>query len=391
MNQMKQTLMRYIRADVPVLLMGPPGVGKTSTILALGKEMGVPVETLIAAIHEPMDFGGWPAVVEGQFKIETPPWVDRLKRSPEEQELIDTVKEKVSRLENSSRGRITGILFFDELTNAPRAVQSALLRVVLERVVGEEKLPDSIYIISAANPVGQAADGWTLSLPLANRMAHIEYRLDARSWADNFTTYWGDPPSPGDIDESQWLIARSMVAAFIHRRPDLLLQVPRSNEEERLAWPSPRSWDFASRLISLDIQGGANSWADDVVSCVGEGAGLEFINWARSMDLVDPEDILRNPHKAPVPDRPDQQFAVVNALCAAVQSQTTPDRWRAAVEYLDRVADVAEDIAALGASHLGNMMNRLYKVDPNINFPDTLVDKIGELFRRVGVIAGGRR
>jgi len=50
-------------------------------------------------------------------------------------------------------------------------VQAALLRVVLERAVGDLTLPDEVAVVAAANPPEQAADGWDLSQPtrLPNR------------------------------------------------------------------------------------------------------------------------------------------------------------------------------------------------------------------------------
>ena len=53
----------------------------------------------------------------------------------------------------------SGLLFLDELTTAPPAVQAAMLRVVLERAVGDLALPREIRIVAAANPPGIAADG----------------------------------------------------------------------------------------------------------------------------------------------------------------------------------------------------------------------------------------
>src|SRR5207248_8810483 len=45
-----------------------------------------------------------------------------------------------------------GLLFLDELTTAPPAVQAAMLRVVLERVVGDVTLPPAVRVVAAANP-----------------------------------------------------------------------------------------------------------------------------------------------------------------------------------------------------------------------------------------------
>ena len=63
---------------------------------------------------------------------------------------------------------------FDEISTAPPAVQAALLRVVLERTVGDLRLPDAVSLVAAANTPEQAAGGWELSPPLANRFLSPE-------------------------------------------------------------------------------------------------------------------------------------------------------------------------------------------------------------------------
>jgi MoxR-like ATPase len=100
-----------VAARVPVLLWGAPGTGKTSVIRAMATALGWPCETVIASIREPSDFAGLPVVVGEDVRFAPPVWARRLAQA----------------------GR--GLLFLDELSTAPPAVQAALLRVVLERVV----------------------------------------------------------------------------------------------------------------------------------------------------------------------------------------------------------------------------------------------------------------
>src|SRR4051794_32436431 len=49
-------------AEVPTLAWGDPGQGKSSVIESIGDYLDVHVETVIAALHEPADFGGIPAI-----------------------------------------------------------------------------------------------------------------------------------------------------------------------------------------------------------------------------------------------------------------------------------------------------------------------------------------
>src|SRR5205823_11964182 len=66
------------------------------------------------------------------------------------------------------------------ISTAPPAVQAAMLRIVLERVVGDLELPPGVRVVAAANPPEQAADGWDLAPPLANRLVHLDWPVDAK-------------------------------------------------------------------------------------------------------------------------------------------------------------------------------------------------------------------
>src|SRR5918911_3498866 len=121
-----------VSARVPVLLWGSPGTGKTSAVSALGHALGWPVEVVIGSIREPSDFAGLPVVIDGAVRLAPPVWAQRLCEAER------------------------GLLFLDELTTAPPAVQAAMLRVVLERVVGDVRLPAAGGRVAAGEPPGAA-------------------------------------------------------------------------------------------------------------------------------------------------------------------------------------------------------------------------------------------
>ncbi len=50
------------KARVPVLLWGPPGVGKSAAITSWAKRRGQTCWTVIASLREPADFGGLPVL-----------------------------------------------------------------------------------------------------------------------------------------------------------------------------------------------------------------------------------------------------------------------------------------------------------------------------------------
>jgi hypothetical protein len=321
-----------VAARVPVLLWGAPGTGKTSAIRAMAQAMGLPCETVIASIREPSDFAGLPIVVGGEVRFAPPAWARRLAEAGH------------------------GLLFLDELSTAPPAVQAALLRVVLERAVGDLTLPDEVAVVAAANPPEQAADGWDLSAPLANRLCHLDWQTDPRAVADGLAGGWAAPVVPALPAgwQTTEILSRGLVAAFLHVRPALACAPPSDAASAGRGWPSPRTWEMAARLMAAADAAGFGDRGDETRSAlvrgaVGDGAGVEFLAWLIEMDLPDPEEVLADPASFRLPERGDRAYAALAAVAAAVAADPTPERWTAGWQVLGLAAEAAPDVAAVAA------------------------------------------
>jgi hypothetical protein len=322
-----------VGARVPVLLWGAAGLGKSSAVREMAAAAGLPCETVIASIREPSDFAGLPIVAQdGKTVTLAPPsWAERL----------------------FSAG--TGVLFLDEISTAPPAVQAALLRVVLERTVGDLSLPDDVSVVAAANPPEQATDGWDISPPLANRFCHLDWDLGASEWADGILAGFRQPTVPAlpaERIQAEGTAARATIGAFVAARPQLLHAQPENEAASGRAWPSPRSWDMAARLLAaVQISGVADTvTALLVAGAVGPGAAAEFLAWREDLDLPDPETVLRDPASFRLPDRGDRAYAALAAVTAVVIADNTPQRWEAAWRAIaaatgDSQSDIA--VAAL--------------------------------------------
>ncbi len=332
-----EALTLAVAANLPVLLWGEPGIGKTAVISQLADALNVKLFTIIASIHEPSDFSGMPI-------IGADPANDGVPMAPPEWAL------KVS--------REGGLLFFDELSAAPPAVQAALLRVVLERQVGSHTLPDDVRIVAAANPPGSAADGWHLTPPLANRFVHLPWTHNAKVVAEGLAGTWPSLRIPTvRVAEANGAVAkaRGLMSGYLQAQPQQTHAMPDNTEERGGAWPSPRTWEMAMRLFGFGLACAASTEAITmaVAGAVGNGAAVEFMNYVDKADLPDPNAVLADPHHAQLPKRGDQQLAFLSALAAAVKMKTNAERWAAAWVVLGRVVtDFAPDIGVRAAREL---------------------------------------
>jgi hypothetical protein len=332
-NQINQALQVALAANVPVLLWGPPGAGKTATVNALATAIGWPIETVLASLREPSDFAGLPIIVGDDMRLAPPDWARRL------------------------RDATDAICFFDELSTATPSTQRALLRVVHERVVGDLELGAGVRMVAAANPADVAAGGWDLTPPLANRFLHLFFEVDPAIVATGMLGRWPEA-QPLSIDE-HWRdrIARhaAVIAGFLSARPAHAHQLPEHHDAAGLAWPSPRSWD-AVRLVLAAADGtgiSPDARLSLVAGLVGDGVAIEFLSYERDLDLPDPEELLADPSAYRRPRRSDQIHAVVAAVTTAVTENLTSARWTAALRVLAAIAASGTvDIAAGGVRAL---------------------------------------
>ncbi|MEV4048981.1 hypothetical protein RKD32_001189 [Streptomyces sp. SAI-195] len=348
-----EALTLAVAADLPVLLWGEPGIGKTAALTQLAGALDLPLTTVIASVHEPSDFSGLPVVgddpAEQGVPMAPPDWAVRLVRA----------------------GR--GLLFLDELSTAPPAVQAALLRLVLERRIGALRLPPGVRIVAAANPRSSAADGWELSPPLANRFVHLQWTHDQDVVVRGLGGTWPratlpslDPAGLGRAVAH----ARRAVCEFLTARPGLVHRLPGGETRRGGAWPSPRSWEMTLCLIAFATAAGSSKEVLSLLvrGTVGDGPGLELMASLDRMDLPDPETLLADPAGAVLPERGDLRQAVLDGVVAAVRKRPEKARWDAAWALLARAMETgAPDVVVVPATTLAALRQQDWEVPASID------------------------
>jgi len=356
----KHALAIAIQAREPVLLWGEPGGGKSRMIEGLSTQLGRSCETVVGSVREATDFAGLPMRTDEGVVFVPPRWAQRAALAGD------------------------AVVFLDELTTSTPQVQAAMLRIVLDREVGDLTLPSTVSIVAAANPPESAAGGYDLAPPLANRFCHLTWRPSARDWVDGMLQGWAPTEIPVVPEErSDHLLRwRTYVTAFITAQPNRLHILPTDIAKQGTAWPSPRTWDQAARLGAAADAAAADESVRLLLltGCVGEGAAIEFASYLKNLDLPDPEALLADPASLVLPDRSDRAFAVLGSVVAAVAAEPTEQRWSAAWAVLRVALDAAPpDVSAGAARALAGLKAPSWKLPTDLR-------EFLPMLRRAGII-----
>ena len=195
-------------------------------------------------------------------------------------------------------------------------VQAALYQLSLERKCGEYELPEGASIIACSNRENDRGIVHRMPTPLANRFVHLEIRVDARDWCA-----WG--AANGIAPE---------VLFFIELEPELLSQFHPESKEH--AFPSPRSWEFASNIVKN--RNGLNAGVERALfrGTVGEAAAVEFTSFLKVWrELPHPRAVLDDPANADIPEN----ASTLMALCGSLYRMASDVNLDAIVTYATRL------------------------------------------------------
>lgn len=294
-TKVSQMIERAYSIRRPLFVWGAPGTGKSSLFKQFAERANLQMLDWRLTLMEPVDMRGTPWRENG-LTVWSPP----------------------AELPRAGKG----IILLDELPQARIDTKNVAAMLVLERRIGEYKLPEGWWIAAAGNKMEHNSGTSPNPKHLDNRFWHATLDVSNDDWLQ-----WAEEH---DIDYRAY--------AYIKYRPEALLDFdPRSKDA---SFATPRSWELMSDIIKdLDKDGALASFdlADVAEMCcgaVGTARGNEFAGFLNTMhSLVNIDTVFASPSTATLPSDPSICYALMGALAVASKRDTLG----AAAEYAARL------------------------------------------------------
>lgn len=278
----RSRVMRCLRVQRPVFLWGPPGVGKSELVRQIAQDLNGTMIDFRLAIRQPTDIMGIPFYNKDTGTMDWAPPID------------------LPSAEFAKQYPVV-VLFLDELNAAAPAVQAAAYQLVLDRRVGQYRLPDNVVIVAAGNRESDKGVTFRMPTPLANRFVHLEVRVDFATWFD-----WA----------VQHNVHRDVVGYLNFAKGDLFDFDSKSSSR---AFATPRSWTFLSDLLADDTIT-SSELSDLAAGTVGEGVAVKFMAHRKiAADLPNPTDILTGKVTELKTKEISAKYSLVISMCYELQ------------------------------------------------------------------------
>jgi len=276
--------------DVPIVIKGDAGIGKSWIVKEAAAELGMGCIDLRLAQMEPGDLIGLP------------------RTNPETKSTVWLAPEWWPTAEKYPKGVI---LFLDELNRAPVDVRQAIFQVLTEFRMHTHTLPANAFLVSAINPDDGKTNYQVESFDpaMTNRLCFVAMETDVDQWVG-----WAHENKLNDL-----------VIRFITVNPNLLHCM-----SETGPFPSPRTWHKLSILMNAEAIP-LNCQTEIISGLVGDKPAVTFI---RFMDKeykkpVSGKEVLEDYAKVKdkmVKQRNDETFSTITDLVGLIGEGTKLDK-----------------------------------------------------------------
>ena len=158
----------------PVLLIGPPGIGKTAIMKQIAEETGCGLVAYAMTHHTRQSAIGLPFISQREYGGRTVSVTEY------------TMSEIVAAIYDymGTTGKRSGILFLDEINCVSETLTPVMLQLLQNKTFGNVPLPEDWIIVAAGNPPEYNKSVRELDMVTLDRVKHIDVEADLAIWQD---------------------------------------------------------------------------------------------------------------------------------------------------------------------------------------------------------------
>lgn len=281
-GQFERFFERAIQAKRRLLVVGPPGVGKSFSKFAVCQRLGWDYIGLCTPLQSPVKVGGYP----------------RAAATPDG----DATHQLFNGIAQAFRATKPTLLDWDDLGMGNGETLKAILDLVQFGRIDNRTLPDCVLLSASSNDVGHGADVQGLIEPMKNRWHSI---IHVQPDVEDSVVYGLAHGWPG------WLLG------WMRNSPDWL-ESWKPTKSLRIDGCTPRGLEYVAEWDNLGFDD-PEVWE----GAVGKGSATSMAAFkALQAELPDVDAVLADPIGAPVPENPGARWLIGMALATKLSGQT---------------------------------------------------------------------
>lgn len=206
----------------PLLIMGPPGVGKTAVVEQAAEICGVGLVSYAMTHHTRQSAVGLPQLVHHRYGEE-----DCTVTEYTMSEIVASIYDYME-----ETGFREGILFLDEINCVSETLAPTMLQLLQFKMFGTHRVPEGWIIVAAGNPPEFNHAVRELDMAALDRVRTLEVEADVRVW-------------------QTYAVARSVhpaVLSYLEMKPEQFYQVTETRKKKEFV--TARGWEDLSAVLT---------------------------------------------------------------------------------------------------------------------------------------------
>ena len=207
----------------PLLLIGPPGIGKTQIMAQIAKECKIGLVSYTITHHTRQSAVGLPYIKEEEFEGKTYSITEYTMS-----EIIASIYQKMK-----ETGLKEGILFIDEINCVSETLAPTMLQFLQNKTFGNQKVPEGWIIVAAGNPPEYNKSVREFDMVTLDRVRYINVEANYHIWKEYALSKHLHP----------------MILSYLELKPSQFYRIETSIDG--MEFVTARGWEDFSHLITL--------------------------------------------------------------------------------------------------------------------------------------------